>query len=129
MKTILFVCVENSCRSQIAEGFTRHLGSNTINAYSAGSRPSGVVNPDAVKVMAEAGIDISGATSKGFGDLERTDFDYVVTLGCKDTCPFVPAERHIVWEIEDPKGKDLDFFRKTREQIRENVKKFIAEID
>ena len=106
MKKILFVCVENSCRSQIAEGFAKTLGKGIVAAYSAGSRPSGVVNPNAIKVMKEAGIDISYQISNGFNDLPTKEFDYAITLGCQDTCPFVPAEKHISWQIEDPKDKD-----------------------
>jgi arsenate reductase len=121
MKKVLFVCVENSCRSQMAEGWARHLGEGALEAYSAGSKPSGTVNPDAVKVMAESGVDISGQGSKGFFDLPVKEFDYVVTMGCKDVCPFVPAGRHIEWQIEDPKGKDLDNFRKARDVIKMKV--------
>lgn len=125
---ILFVCVENSCRSQMAEGFVRHLGKGLIEAYSAGSRPSGAVNSDAIAVMAEAGIDISKAVSKGFDSLPVKDFDYAITLGCKDHCPFVPAHNHIEWDIEDPKGKDMEFFRKTRDRIREKIELLIERI-
>jgi len=121
MKKVLFVCVENSCRSQMAEGWARHLGKGEIEAYSAGSKPSGTVNPDAVKVMAEAGIDISGQPSKGFLDLPVKEFDYVVTMGCKDVCPFAPANKHIEWQIEDPKGRDIDYFRKARDVIKLKV--------
>ena len=126
MKNILFVCVENSCRSQMAEGFARQMGRASLAAFSAGSKPSGVVNAYAIKVMAEAGIDISQAYSKGFSDLKRKDFDHAVTLGCKDACPFILAQNHIHWQIEDPKGKDLDFFRKARDQIRVKVEELIA---
>ncbi len=125
MKKVLFVCVENSCRSQIAEGWARSLGKGVIVPYSAGSKPSGKVNPDAVKVMEEAGIDISKQPSKGFMDLETKEFDYVITLGCRDVCPFVPAKNHLEWNIDDPKGKDLDFFRKTRDKVREKVENLI----
>jgi len=121
MKKVLFVCVENSCRSQMAEGWAHQLGKGKIEAYSAGSKPSGAVNPDAVKAMAEAGVDISGQGSKGFFDLPVKEFDYVVTMGCKDVCPFVPADKHIEWQIEDPKGKDLDYFRKARDVIKMKV--------
>jgi len=121
MKKVLFVCVENSCRSQMAEGWARHLGKGALEAYSAGSKPSGTVNPDAVKVMAEAGVDISGQGSKGFFDLPVKEFDHVVTMGCKDVCPFVPARKHIEWQIEDPKGEDLDHFRKARDVIKMKV--------
>lgn len=128
MKKVLFVCVENSCRSQMADGFARVLGKGKIESYSAGSRPSGKVNPVAVKVMREAGIDISGQRSKGFYDLGVKDFDYVITMGCKDTCPFVPAKKHIDWQIEDPKDKGEDFFRKTRDLIKEKVEQLIIHL-
>jgi len=128
MKKILFVCVENSCRSQIAEGFAKALGGLKLEVYSAGSKPGGKVNPDAVKVMREIGIDISTAKSKGFNDLPAKEFDYVVTMGCKDICPLVPAKEHIDWHIEDPKGKDEEFFRKTRDLIKEKVESLIREV-
>ena len=128
MKKVLFVCVENSCRSQMAEGFARVLGKGKIESYSAGSRPSGKVNPDAIRFMQEAGIDIFSFRSKGFYDLGIKDFDYVITMGCKDTCPFVSARKHIDWQIEDPKDKGEDFFRKTRDLIKEKVEQLIREV-
>lgn len=121
-KRVLFVCVENSCRSQMAEGFAAHLGNNVLEVYSAGSKPSGKINPDAVKVMQEAGINISAQQSKGFNDLPLREFDYVITLGCQDTCPFIPAKNHIDWHIDDPKGKDIDFFRRVRDEIQGKVR-------
>ena len=128
MKKVLFVCVENSCRSQMAEGWARNLGKDVVLVYSAGSKPSGVVNPDAVKIMAESGIDISKRKSKGFNDLPVEEFDYVVTMGCKDVCPFIAASQHIDWNIADPKGKDMDFFRKVRDEIKVKVSQLINEI-
>lgn len=125
MKKILFVCVENSCRSQMAEGFAKKLGEGKVQAFSAGSKPSGKVNPLAIAVMQEKGIDISKNLSKGFFDLPERDFDFVITLGCSDTCPFFPAQQHIEWKIDDPKGKDIDFFRKVRDNIEEKVKEFL----
>lgn len=119
---VLFVCVENSCRSQMAEGWARHLFGDKIEAYSAGSKPSGIVNPDAIKVMAEIGIDISGQKSKGFNDLPIKEFDYVITMGCQDSCPFFPAKEHLDWQIEDPKGKGIDVFRRVRDEIGKKVK-------
>jgi len=118
---VLFVCVENSCRSQIAEGFAKYLGKNTIEAYSAGSNPSGIVNPCAIEVMKEEGIDISCAKSKGFAELLIKEFDLTITMGCKDNCPFLPTQKHIEWQIPDPKGKDLEFFRKTRDMVKEKI--------
>ncbi len=125
MNTVLFVCVENSCRSQIAQGFADTFGTGVIKAMSAGSRPSGQVNPLAVKSMQEIGIDISSHTSKGFNDLPHQSFDYVITLGCKDKCPFVPADQHIDWNIPDPKGHDDDFFREVRDNIKTRVVRLI----
>jgi protein-tyrosine-phosphatase len=125
VKKVLFVCVENSCRSQMAEGFARHLGQVVLEAYSAGSKPSGKINPLAVEVMREAGMDIHNQRSKGFNELAVKKFDYTVTLGCQDICPFVPADKHIEWDIEDPKGKDIEFFRKARDRIREKVVELI----
>jgi arsenate reductase len=122
---ILFVCVENSCRSQMAEGFARGLGGDLIEAYSAGSKPSGVVNPDAIAVMKEAGLDISDARSKGFAALPVQDFDFVVTMGCQDICPFFPAREELTWDIPDPKGKGLVVFREVRDLIESRVKELL----
>jgi arsenate reductase (thioredoxin) len=125
---ILFVCVENSCRSQMAEGFARALGKDMVEAYSAGSHPSGKINPDALKVMQEAGIDISSQGSKGFKDLPATKFDYVVTMGCQDACPFVPARWRMEWDLDDPKGKSVYFFRCVRDKIEEKVKSLLRSV-
>ena len=128
MKTVLFVCVENSCRSQMAEGFAHVLGEGLVEAYSAGSKPSGKVNPDAVKAMAEVGIDISGYGSKGFQGLPMKRFDWVITMGCRDACPFVPGEERQDWGIRDPKGKGMAFFREVREDIRDKVEHLVEHI-
>ena len=127
-KKVLFVCVENSCRSQMAEAFANFYGANSIESYSAGSNPSGQINPDAIKVMEEEGIDISKQRSKGFKDLPEKGFDYVVTLGCHDVCPIFAAKKSVEWDIDDPKGKSLYFFRQVREKIREKVKNLIRAI-
>jgi arsenate reductase len=129
MKKVLFVCIENSCRSQMAEGFARHLAKGMLEPYSAGSRPSGKVNPDAIQVMQEDGVDITAQRSKGFDELAVKDLDMVITLGCNDVCPFVPSKKHIEWKIDDPKGKDLEFFRKVRDDIKEKVEKLIGSQD
>ncbi len=127
-KKVLFVCVENSCRSQMAEGFARKLGKGIVEAYSAGSKPSGQINPLAVEVMKEAGIDISCHTSKGFDNLAIRGFDYVISMGCADVCPFVPAKKHIEWKIDDPKGKAISRFRQSRDEIRNKVTELIRNL-
>jgi len=127
-KKVLFICVENSCRSQIAEGIGRHLGSDIFLSYSAGSKPSGKVNPLAIEVMKEIGIDISLNTSKGFNDFITSNFDYVITLGCKDVCPFFPADKHIEWQIDDPKGKGIEYFRVARDTIKHKIEELIIKI-
>jgi protein-tyrosine-phosphatase len=121
IRTVLFVCTENACRSQMAEGWARKLLPDW-QAYSAGSKPRGSVDANAIAVMQEVGIDISGNASKGFDALPVKELDYVVTMGCKDGCPFVPAKKTFDWGIPDPAGKDLDFYRTVRDLIRDMVR-------
>ena len=125
---VLFLCVENSCRSQIAEAFAKKYGSDIVEAYSAGSKPSGKINPMAVEVMKEAGVDISNNVSKGFKDLPFKQVDYIVGMGCGDACPIVPAAEFIEWSIPDPKNQPIEFFRKVRDEIEKNVKELIGKI-
>jgi len=127
-KRILFVCVENSCRSQMAEGFARKFGGDKLEVFSAGSKPSGTVNPDAVLVMKEIGIDITGQASKGFEQLPYNKFDYIVTMGCQDVCPYFPAKEKVDWQIEDPKGKGLEVFRRVRDEIKKKIEEWISAI-
>lgn len=123
---LLFVCVENSCRSQMAEGFARTLGGPAVDASSAGSRPSGVVNARAVQFMAERGIDLSSHRSTGLEGLESTrEFDCVVTMGCGDVCPQVPARRRLDWELPDPKNLPDQEFRAVRDTIERLVKALV----
>ena len=110
---LLFVCVENSCRSQMAQAFARMRGHD---AHSAGSRPSGVVNPKAVAAMAELGYDLLAHRSKSVDELEG-EFDAVVTMGCGDACPHVPAKTRHDWAIPDPKEMDEEGFRAVRDRI------------
>ena len=115
---VLFVCVENSCRSQMAEGFARARGADRIVAASAGSHPSGRVDPRAIAFMAERGVDLRAQTSTGLGELpEGVTWDLVVTMGCGDACPAVPARARIDWDLPDPKGMDDDGFRRVRDRI------------
>ena len=126
MENVLFVCIENSCRSQMAEGFAAHFGKNVLKAYSAGSKPSGIINPAAIKVMKEDGIDISSQKSKGFNDLAVKEFDRVITMGCGDACPLVRAKQRADWNIPDPRDMDEVSFREVRDEIGRKVKDIIA---
>lgn len=128
MVKIVFVCIENSCRSQMAEGFAMFYGKGKIEAFSAGSRASGKVNETAVQVMKEVGIDISSQPSKGFDDLPYKEFDIVVTMGCGDECPVIAAKKRIDWQIRDPKGKSIEIFREVRDEIKQRVLELIGEI-
>ena len=116
---VLFVCVENSCRSQMAEGFARAQG---IVAVSAGSKPSGEVDARAVRFMAESGVDLSSHFSKGLDDVPGdVVWDYVVTMGCGDACPHVPARHRADWDLPDPKPLDDAGFRAVRDRIERLV--------
>ncbi len=126
LPTILFVCVENSCRSQMAEGFARHHGAGKVAAWSAGSRPSGKVNETAAALMEEKGVDMASHRSKGLGDLPGHQWDYVVTMGCGDGCPFLPSRAKEDWAIPDPKQMSTDDFRKVRDLVESKVKDLIA---
>lgn len=126
---VLFVCVENSCRSQIAEGFARALAGAGLAPFSAGSHPSGSVDARAVRLMLERGIDLSRHTSKGLAALPQgIEWDAVVTMGCGDACPQLPARRRLDWELPDPKRmKDDQRFREVRDRIEELVRQLVAE--
>lgn len=128
MKRVLFVCVQNSCRSQMAEGFARKLGSETVEAYSAGSQPSGVVNPKAIESMQEIGIDISSHTSKGFDRLPKCEWDAIATMGCGDACPFLPAKKRFDWNIPEPRNMPSKEFNQVREQIRRKVHELLKQL-
>ncbi|MFO1463338.1 MAG: arsenate reductase ArsC [bacterium] len=127
-KKILFVCIGNSCRSQMAEGFARHLGGDSLLVFSAGSRPAGFVADGAVRAMQEVGIDISKQASKSVEEFRGQEFDAVVTMGCGDACPWLPAKRRYDWKIPDPIGQSEDFFRKVRGQIEAEVRALLADL-
>ena len=128
-RKIVFVCVENARRSQMAEGFAKILGQGKVDVYSAGSRPSGIIDARVIEVMKEKGIDLSANRSKGLDDLPPIEMDYVVTMGCEETCPAVLAKRSIEWEIPDPKGKSIDEIRKIRDLLEAKVTLLLEEVD
>jgi len=125
---VLFVCVENSCRSQISEGLARHLGSNILEVWSAGSIPSGEIHPLAIQVLKEKGINASHQKSKGLRELPSYEWDYIVTMGCGDACPHLPAKHRLDWNLADPKGQPIEAFRKTRDEIEKQIQSLIKEI-
>ena len=126
MKRVVFVCIENSNRSQMAEAFARIHGGSQVEAFSAGSRPSGQVNPQAVEAMRERGYDLTAHHSKSLQELARVEFDVAVTMGCGDECPFIRAKRREDWAIPDPKGLPPEDFRRVRELIEAKVKELLA---
>ena len=128
MRKILFVCVENSCRSQMAEGFARIHGGEDVEVYSSGSKPSGVVNPKAIASMSEVGYDLSAHDSKSLDEIPGVEYDYVVTMGCGDKCPFVRARNREDWQIPDPKHMGPDEFRKVRDLIEQKVRELLTRI-
>ena len=125
---VLFVCVENSCRSQIAEAFAHMHGGKFIEAYSAGSRPSGEVNPKAIQAMSEAGYDLSAHHSKSLSEIPDLEYDVAVTMGCGDECPYVRARSREDWAIPDPKAMDASEFRTVRDTIEMKVKELLARL-
>ncbi len=127
-KRLLFVCVENSNRSQMAEAFARIHGGEEVAAYSAGSRPSGVINPKAIAAMRELGYDLAAHGSKSLEEIPNEEYDFVATMGCGDACPFVRAKRREDWQIPDPKGLDREDFRRVRDLVEEKVRAVLAEL-
>jgi protein-tyrosine-phosphatase len=120
-KNILFVCVENSNRSQMAQAFAEIHAAGKVNAFSAGSRPSGIVNPKAIAALRELGYDLSAHRSKSLDEIPKVEYDYAITMGCGDECPFVAAKHREDWDIPDPKGMNDVEFRKVRNLIEEKV--------
>lgn len=128
MKKVIFVCVENSNRSQMAEAFARIHGEGKIEAFSAGSRPSGRVNPKAIGAMRELGYDLTTHTSKGLADFNGKEVEVAVTMGCGDECPLVLAKQRVDWQIPDPRDMTPDEFRGVRNLIEMKVKELIASL-
>ena len=127
-KRLLFVCVENSNRSQMAEAFARIHGGEGIEAYSAGSRPSGKINSKAIEAMREIGYDLSSHKSKSLAEIPDVEFDFVATMGCGDQCPLVRAKQRADWDIADPKLMDLDEFRIVRDMIETKVEAVLVQL-
>jgi len=127
MKRVLFVCIENSNRSQMAEAFARIHGGDAVEAFSAGSAPSGRINPKAVRFMAELGYDLGAHASKSLDQVDG-EFDAVITMGCGDDCPWIPARRREDWGLPDPKHLDDDGYRAVRDEISARVQALLASL-
>jgi len=127
-KRVIFVCIENSNRSQIAEAFARIHGGGKVEAFSAGSRPSGLINPKAVEAMQEVGYNLTTHQSKGLEQFAGQEFDAVVTMGCGDECPLVLGKRRFEWRIPDPKMMPPEQFRLVRDLIEAKVKALLTEL-
>jgi arsenate reductase len=125
MKNVLFVCIENSNRSQMAQAFANIYGGGKVLAFSAGSKPSGKVNRKAIAAMNELGYDLAAHQSKSIDQLPDIEFDYAVTMGCGDACPLVKAKNRIEWVIPDPRDMDESAFREVRDMIGAKVKALI----
>ncbi|RYC11561.1 arsenate reductase ArsC [Nocardioides zhouii] len=126
--TVLFVCVHNAGRSQMAAGWLRHLAGDGVEVLSAGSAPAGTINPIAVEAMAEVGIDIAAQQPKLLSDSAVQASDVVITMGCGDACPFYPGKRYEDWKLDDPAGQGLESVRPIRDEIRGRVEALIASL-
>jgi protein-tyrosine-phosphatase len=127
--SVLFVCIHNAGRSQMAAGYLKHLAGDRVEVRSAGTEPGDQVNPAAVEAMAEEGIDISVNFPKKLTDEAVKDSDYVITMGCGDTCPFFPGKTYLDWPLDDPAGQGVEAVRPIRDAVRAKVEALIAEID
>ncbi|MFC0530509.1 arsenate reductase ArsC [Phytohabitans kaempferiae] len=126
--SILFVCVHNAGRSQMAAGWLRHLAGEAVEVRSAGSEPADQINPVAVQAMAEVGIDITTGQPKQLDHTAVEDSDVIITMGCGDTCPIFPGKRYEDWKLDDPAGQDIDAVRPIRDAIRAHVERLLAEL-
>jgi arsenate reductase len=127
--TVLFVCVHNAGRSQMAAGFMQHLAGEKVNVLSAGSAPKDSINPIAIAAMAELGIDIAHNQPKVLTVEAVKESDAVITMGCGDACPIFPGKRYEDWVLEDPAGQSIDVVRKIRDEIKQKVEKLLAELN
>lgn len=128
MKNILFVCIENSNRSQMAQAFAIIHGKKIVRAYSAGSRPSGLINPKAIAAMKELNYDLSVHDSKTLEQIPDTEYEYAVTMGCGDACPYVKAKHRLDWQIPDPRDMNEEDFRNVRNLIEQKVKGLLENV-
>ncbi len=126
--TVLFVCIHNAGRSQMAAGYLRHLGGDRVDVLSAGSAPAGSINPVAVQAMAEEGIDIAAEQPKILTTDAVKTSDVVITMGCGDTCPFYPGKRYEDWVLDDPAGQGIEAVRPIRDEIRRRVENLVEEL-
>ena len=127
--SVMFVCVHNAGRSQMAAAYLTHLAGDRIEVRSSGTMPKDQVNPAVVEVMKEEGIDISGNVPKVLTAELVQDSDYVITMGCGDTCPYFPGKTYLDWPLQDPAGQGVDFIRPIRDEIKGLVEDLIAQID
>ena len=127
MRGILFLCVHNAGRSQMAAGFARELSRGSVLVLSGGSEPADQVNPVAVEVMGEIGIDIAGQVPQRWTEDQLADVDVVVTMGCGDTCPYIPGKRYVDWPLDDPKGRPIGEVRRIRDEIGRRVAELLGQ--
>ena len=126
--TVLFLCVHNAGRSQMAAGWLRHLAGDRVRVLSGGSEPGDAVNPAAVAAMAEVGVDIAGRRPQRWSDADLDLADVVVTMGCGDTCPYIPGKRYVDWPLDDPAGQGVDAVRPIRDAIEGRVRGLMGEL-
>ncbi len=126
---VLFLCVHNAGRSQMAAAWLRHLAGDRVDVFSGGSEPAEQVNPAAVEAMADVGIDIGGEQPQRWTEDDARAADVVITMGCGDVCPVYPGKRYEDWELTDPAGKPVEFVRTVRDEIRERVEQLIESLD
>jgi arsenate reductase len=126
---VVFVCVENSNRSQMAEGFARLHGAHLVEAYSSGSRPSGVVNPKAIAAMKEKGVDLTVHASKALHELPDVEWEWAITMGCGDECPMLRARHRTDWALPDPKHLEPEAFNQVRDQIEQRVLELLRRVE
>jgi arsenate reductase (thioredoxin) len=126
--TVLFLCVHNAGRSQMAAGWVRRLAGDRVEVRSGGSAPAAQVNPVAVEAMREVGVDLSGEQPQPWTDAALGAADVIVTMGCGDTCPVLPGKRYADWELDDPAGRPLEEVRRTRDAIEDRVRALLAEL-